>query len=186
MLTVASGATIAILLTSSCVSLFPPTFMIPFLPMLLLWRFVAIETIPFWFSKSRISATLNVASVGIWSMTVPSSMAPILSSLFASSAGALWTAFLALILSFLFLWAAFFFAILLYLSQNQSKQCLSYRNPVCCLPKVCRMLCAVYAFIDFINPWQWVHYFQLFLYILQKFIVNPVNALEFFILQRVR
>src|SRR3989344_2853102 len=136
--------------------------MMPFFPILLLCRLVAIDTTPCWFSKSRISATLKVASVGMWSMTVPSSIAPILSSLLASSLGAKGAAFLALILSFLFLWAAFFFAILLYFSQNQSKQCLSYRNSVCCLPKVCCMLCIINTFVDFIYPWQRVHYFQVF------------------------
>src|SRR3989338_7903477 len=165
MFTVASGATIAILLTSSCVKLFPPTFIIPFFPTLLLCRLVAIETIPFWFSKSRISTILKAASVGMWSMTVPSSIALILSSLLVSSLGAFGITFLGLILSFLFicvLFFAFFFAILLYFSQNQSKQCFSYRNSVCCLPEVCCMLCIINTFVDFIYPWQRVHYFQVF------------------------
>src|SRR3989344_8048226 len=139
--TVASGATIAILLTSACVRLLPPTLIMPFLPILLLCRLVAIDTIPWWFSRSRISATLKVASVGMWSMTVPSSMALILSSLFTSSFGAE-IAFLALILSFALerlLIAFFFLAILFCLSQRQCKQRLPYRNAVCSLLKVCRV-----------------------------------------------
>src|SRR3989344_3040022 len=82
MFTVASGATIAILFTSSCVRYFPAIFTMPFFPTCLLGRFVATDTMLFIPLRPRMSATSKVALLGMWSITVPSFIADIVSSFF--------------------------------------------------------------------------------------------------------
>src|SRR3989338_3182947 len=54
----------------------------PFFPIILLERLAATEIIPLVFLRSRMSATLNVASLGMWSITVPSSIADMFNSFF--------------------------------------------------------------------------------------------------------
>src|SRR3990167_6016799 len=54
----------------------------PFLPMVLLERLAAMETTPLTFSNPSISLTLKVASLGIWSITVPCSIAEIFTCFF--------------------------------------------------------------------------------------------------------
>ena len=57
-------------------------FIMPFLPIVLLVRFVAIEIMPLIPLRSRISTTFKVALLGIWSTTVPSFIAEMLNSFF--------------------------------------------------------------------------------------------------------
>src|SRR3989338_5768945 len=54
----------------------------PFFPICLLGRFAATDIMLFIPPRSRISATLNVALLGMWSITVPPFIADIVSSFF--------------------------------------------------------------------------------------------------------
>src|SRR3989344_6733038 len=124
----------------------------------------------------------------MWSSTVPSLIALMLSSFFFSTGGADGSTFFALILSlplprfFPFLC----FAILFYFSQHQGKQSFSHWNSVCCLLKICRMRRAVHAFVYFPDSWKRMHYLEVFFNVLQKCPVNFIDILEFFIFNRVR
>src|SRR3989344_5649166 len=82
MFTVALGAIKAILSASSFVRLLSLTLIMPFFPIVLLERLVATDIMPVTPAKSRIFATLKAASLGMWSITVPSFIAEIVSSFF--------------------------------------------------------------------------------------------------------